>query len=225
MDLDPRLYFWSTILKVTQLTRRMHRLFLEWMYDLVESKHVCAMAGSFGMARKSFSQWYFHQITAIIWMRWNVSKPSLLNIAFTDQICEGSARRSVSLMHAAINGYSSFNLTLQSKNLSFKRPSKLQGTCASSCQNSIVSSTPLNTSGAWWKNIFVIIATTLLMGWRKICRKHWIQFPYKPFVDGNIGYFAGWTHTGQDWDQLRLNSRLSSSVLSSTNHTDAFQRM
>ena len=56
------------------------------------------------------------------------------------------------------------NLTSQSKNLSFKRPLKLQGTCASSCQNSIVSSTPLNTSGAWWKNIFVTIATTLLMG-------------------------------------------------------------
>ena len=34
-----------------------------------------------------------------------------------------------------------------------------------------------------------------------------VQFPYKPFVGGNISYFAGWMHIGWDWGQLRLSYR------------------
>ena len=49
----------------------------------------------------------------------------------------------------------------------------------------------------WWAGMeyyekisCVTTAITLSTGWRKTCRKHWIRFPYKPFVrGGDIGYF------------------------------------
>ena len=55
------------------------------------------MAGSFEMARKLFSQWYFQQITAPIQTRQKVSKLSSLNVVFTKPICKGSVRRSATL--------------------------------------------------------------------------------------------------------------------------------
>ena len=168
------------------------------------------------------SQWD-DQITTSIQTQKKVSKPSLLNVIFTNQICKASVRRSVNPMHAATNGSSSFNLTLLSRSLLFKRPLKLLGICALFCWNSIVNWTPLSISGGWWKNTFMTIVITHLMGWRKIYQRHWIWYPYRPSDVGNIGCFIGWELIGQDLGWFRCSYRWRNS--GSTNHTGIFQRM
>ena len=62
----------------------MHCLFLRWMSALVEIMHVCMMAGSFEMARKSSNQWYTHQMTAKIQMQQRASKLYSLNMDRAD---------------------------------------------------------------------------------------------------------------------------------------------
>lgn len=120
MDLATKLLSWWTTLRATQLTWKMHYWCLEWMWNLVASRHKCMMVGLSGMGPKSLSWWITLLTTQQTQMLWRALKLFSWSMAYAQIIWDINARNANQIL-AVANKFSNCSQISHSRNHLCKR--------------------------------------------------------------------------------------------------------
>ena len=198
-----------------------------WTYVLGESNLRWGMGGSYRMVRRSHNQWYSLQATQNSRTNQREWSKFSMNMPFGSMVSWWSAETSIRWPQSIVapNIFSRHSQILESNNHLSRKPLRLLVTSPSFSQSSIVNLTSLNISGVQSRSIYVIIATTLLQHYRRICQRLLSLWLLRQSGSGNIECGVGWMPMMMGWLHMRLSFMSRNLAHINTSPTNKYQRV